>query len=116
MEVYILIVFLLLSFIISLVIGVAAWLLSERSPDKEKLSPYECGFDPFGQPGHPISIKFFLVAILFLIFDLEVVLLLPWAVSFGQCTLFSQGFVWVFLLLLVLGLVYEWASGGLEWE
>nr|AEP83091.1 NADH dehydrogenase subunit 3 [Alatina alata] len=111
-----LIMFILISTILSLLIAVAAWFLSDKDPDKEKLSPYECGFDPFGQTGHPISIKFFLVAILFLVFDLEVSLLLPWSFSLSQTEWFNQIIVWVFLIILAWGLLYEWIAGGLEWE
>nr|AET13158.1 NADH dehydrogenase subunit 3 [Chiropsalmus quadrumanus] len=106
---------LLSSFLCSIIAG-AAWLLTNKSPDKEKLSPYECGFNPFNQSGHPVSIKFFLIAILFLVFDLEVVLILPWSVTTGLNFVLSQTMVWGFIIFLAWGLVYEWLAGGLEWE
>nr|YP_010339410.1 NADH dehydrogenase subunit 3 [Cuora mccordi]UNJ79251.1 NADH dehydrogenase subunit 3 [Cuora mccordi] len=85
-------------------------------PDNEKLSPYECGFDPLKTTRPPFSIRFFLVAILFLLFDLEIALLLPlpWAIQLPYPT---YTFIWAFIImsLLTLGLIYEWVQGGLEW-
>nr|YP_005351117.1 NADH dehydrogenase subunit 3 [Mauremys japonica]ADE05521.1 NADH dehydrogenase subunit 3 [Mauremys japonica] len=85
-------------------------------PDNEKLSPYECGFDPLKTTRPPFSIRFFLVAILFLLFDLEIALLLPlpWAIQLPHPT---YTFTWAFIImaLLTLGLLYEWIQGGLEW-
>nr|AVY52077.1 NADH dehydrogenase subunit 3 [Oreolalax rhodostigmatus] len=86
------------------------------SPNSEKLSPYECGFDPLGSARLPFSMRFFLVAILFLLFDLEIALLLPspWAMHLASSTL---TILWAssILTLLTLGLIYEWLQGGLEW-
>nr|ACR50300.1 NADH dehydrogenase subunit 3 [Neopomacentrus taeniurus] len=99
----------------SLLIMVSFW-LPLLSPDQEKLSPYECGFDPLGTARLPFSIRFFLVAILFLLFDLEIALLLPlpWGDQLPSPML---TFTWAFivLFLLTLGLIYEWLQGGLEW-
>nr|ACY72145.1 NADH dehydrogenase subunit 3 [Pycnonotus simplex] len=90
--------------------------LAQMNPDSEKLSPYECGFDPLGSARLPFSIRFFLVAILFLLFDLEIALLLPlpWATQLQNPT---ATLIWTstLILLLTLGLVYEWIQGGLEW-
>nr|YP_009546234.1 NADH dehydrogenase subunit 3 [Eolophus roseicapilla]AYN50526.1 NADH dehydrogenase subunit 3 [Eolophus roseicapilla]QOD98002.1 NADH dehydrogenase subunit 3 [Eolophus roseicapilla] len=90
--------------------------LSQMTPDSEKLSPYECGFDPLGSARLPFSIRFFLVAILFLLFDLEIALLLPlpWATQLKYPT---TTLIWtsIIILLLTLGLIYEWTQGGLEW-
>nr|YP_044759.1 NADH dehydrogenase subunit 3 [Rena humilis]BAD24744.1 NADH dehydrogenase subunit 3 [Rena humilis] len=90
--------------------------ISMSRPNTNKLSPYECGFDPHGSARSPVSIQFFLVAILFLLFDLEIVLLLPtpWAMNNNtpEITLLTAS---LFILLLVLGLAYEWTQGGLEW-
>nr|AFG70786.1 NADH dehydrogenase subunit 3 [Hymenops perspicillatus] len=90
--------------------------LAQTNPDSEKLSPYECGFDPLGSARLPFSIRFFLVAILFLLFDLEIALLLPlpWATQL-QSPLTTLTWASAMLLLLTLGLVYEWVQGGLEW-
>nr|AGC78798.1 NADH dehydrogenase subunit 3 [Gallicolumba luzonica] len=90
--------------------------LAQMNPDSEKLSPYECGFDPLGSARLPFSIRFFLVAILFLLFDLEIALLLPlpWASQLQSPT---TTLIWAstLILLLTLGLIYEWMQGGLEW-
>nr|AAG45640.1 NADH dehydrogenase subunit III [Tyrannus melancholicus]ABB96827.1 NADH dehydrogenase subunit 3 [Tyrannus melancholicus] len=90
--------------------------LAQTTPDSEKLSPYECGFDPLGSARLPFSIRFFLVAILFLLFDLEIALLLPlpWATQL-QSPLTTLTWAFTMLLLLTLGLIYEWIQGGLEW-
>nr|AGI96238.1 NADH dehydrogenase subunit 3 [Erythropitta erythrogaster habenichti]AGI96240.1 NADH dehydrogenase subunit 3 [Erythropitta erythrogaster habenichti] len=101
--------------ITTLLIMLNLW-LPQTNPDSEKLSPYECGFDPLGTARLPFSIRFFLVAILFLLFDLEIALLLPlpWATQLQSP---STTLVWTstIILLLTLGLVYEWLQGGLEW-
>nr|ADU32570.1 NADH dehydrogenase subunit III [Dicaeum australe] len=90
--------------------------LTQMNPDSEKLPPYECGFDPLGSARLPFSIRFFLVAILFLLFDLEIALLLPfpWATQLQSptTTLALASFL---IFLLILGLIYEWTQGGLEW-
>nr|YP_009111901.1 NADH dehydrogenase subunit 3 [Ardea intermedia]AHN95745.1 NADH dehydrogenase subunit 3 [Ardea intermedia]APY18124.1 NADH dehydrogenase subunit 3 [Ardea intermedia] len=90
--------------------------LAQTNPDSEKLSPYECGFDPLGSARLPFSIRFFLVAILFLLFDLEIALLLPlpWAIQL-QSPISTLTWASIIILLLTLGLIYEWAQGGLEW-
>nr|AWM96680.1 NADH dehydrogenase subunit 3 [Poicephalus gulielmi gulielmi] len=90
--------------------------LTQVNPDSEKLSPYECGFDPLGSAWLPFSIRFFLVAILFLLFDLEIALLLPlpWATQLEHPTT-TLTWTSTILLLLTLGLAYEWSQGGLEW-
>nr|YP_001425579.1 NADH dehydrogenase subunit 3 [Egretta eulophotes]ABS82062.1 NADH dehydrogenase subunit 3 [Egretta eulophotes]AHN95784.1 NADH dehydrogenase subunit 3 [Egretta eulophotes] len=90
--------------------------LAQTNPDSEKLSPYECGFDPLGSARLPFSIRFFLVAILFLLFDLEIALLLPlpWAIQLQSPTT-TLTWASTIILLLTLGLIYEWTQGGLEW-
>nr|AGI96289.1 NADH dehydrogenase subunit 3 [Erythropitta erythrogaster obiensis] len=101
--------------ITTLLIMLNLW-LPQTNPDSEKLSPYECGFDPLGTARLPFSIRFFLVAILFMLFDLEIALLLPlpWATQLQSP---STTLMWTstIILLLTLGLVYEWLQGGLEW-
>nr|NP_443665.1 NADH dehydrogenase subunit 3 [Mastacembelus favus]BAB70385.1 NADH dehydrogenase subunit 3 [Mastacembelus favus] len=101
---------------LSLILTMVAFWLPQLSPDYEKLSPYECGFDPLGTARLPFSIRFFLVAILFLLFDLEIALLLPlpWGDQLSSPLL---TFTWAstILTLLTLGLIYEWMQGGLEW-
>nr|AIY69584.1 NADH dehydrogenase subunit 3 [Terpsiphone cinnamomea] len=106
----------ILSLTLSIILTALNFWLAQMNPDSEKLSPYECGFDPLGSARLPFSIRFFLVAILFLLFDLEIALLLPlpWAIQLQTPT---TTLMWtsILILLLTLGLVYEWAQGGLEW-
>nr|AFT63126.1 NADH dehydrogenase subunit 3 [Chloropsis cochinchinensis moluccensis]AFT63127.1 NADH dehydrogenase subunit 3 [Chloropsis cochinchinensis moluccensis]AFT63129.1 NADH dehydrogenase subunit 3 [Chloropsis cochinchinensis cochinchinensis]AFT63131.1 NADH dehydrogenase subunit 3 [Chloropsis cochinchinensis serithai] len=105
-----------LSLTLSILLTALNFWLAQMTPDSEKLSPYECGFDPLGSARLPFSIRFFLVAILFLLFDLEIALLLPlpWAIQLQSPTM---TLTWAFILifLLTLGLIYEWIQGGLEW-
>nr|YP_009944760.1 NADH dehydrogenase subunit 3 [Gymnorhina tibicen]AET51417.1 NADH dehydrogenase subunit 3 [Gymnorhina tibicen]QBH75484.1 NADH dehydrogenase subunit 3 [Gymnorhina tibicen]QOD96141.1 NADH dehydrogenase subunit 3 [Gymnorhina tibicen] len=105
-----------LSLSLSIILTALNFWLAQSNPDLEKLSPYECGFDPLGSARLPFSIRFFLVAILFLLFDLEIALLLPlpWAIQ-SQTPTTTLMWASVLILLLTLGLIYEWAQGGLEW-
>nr|YP_005088767.1 NADH dehydrogenase subunit 3 [Escualosa thoracata]BAL43824.1 NADH dehydrogenase subunit 3 [Escualosa thoracata] len=102
--------------LLSIILAFVSFWLPQMSPDSEKLSPYECGFDPLGSARLPFSMRFFLVAILFLLFDLEIALLLPlpWGNQLPEplTTVFWAALI---LILLTLGLVYEWIQGGLEW-
>lgn len=116
LELFSLLIFLMLSFLISIIISSVSFLLSQRNPNKEKVSVYECGFDPFHNPGEPFSIRFFLIAILFLVFDLEISYLFPWSLSSFLIDYVGQAFLILFLLILIWGLIYEWMKGGLEWE
>nr|AAK50204.1 NADH dehydrogenase subunit 3 [Gymnorhinus cyanocephalus] len=104
------------SFVLSLILTLLNFWLAQANPDSEKLSPYECGFDPLGSARLPFSIRFFLVAILFLLFDLEIALLLPlpWAIQL-QTPITTLTWTSILIILLTLGLVYEWIQGGLEW-
>nr|AER41305.1 NADH dehydrogenase subunit III [Sturnella superciliaris] len=105
-----------LSLALSILLTMLNLWLAQMTPDSEKLSPYECGFDPLGSARLPFSIRFFLVAILFLLFDLEIALLLPlpWATQLQSPTT-TLTWTTMLILLLTLGLVYEWIQGGLEW-
>jgi NADH-quinone oxidoreductase subunit A len=85
-------------------------------PDSEKLSAYECGFEPFEDARRKFDVRFYLVAILFIIFDLEVAFLFPWAVSLGDIGLFGFWSMMVFLGVLTVGFIYEWNKGALDWE
>nr|YP_002519840.1 NADH dehydrogenase subunit 3 [Balistapus undulatus]BAH10181.1 NADH dehydrogenase subunit 3 [Balistapus undulatus] len=106
----------LLTVLLSSILAIVSFWLPQMTPDHEKLSPYECGFDPLGSARLPFSMRFFLVAILFLLFDLEIALLLPlpWGNQLDSPLL---TFLWAsaILFLLTLGLIYEWIQGGLEW-
>lgn len=91
-------------------------ILAPNKPDAEKLKGYECGFDPFDDARSQFDVRFYLVSILFIIFDLEVAFLLPWAVVIDRISWLGFGSMLFFLLLLVVGFVYEWQKGALEWE
>nr|YP_010397818.1 NADH dehydrogenase subunit 3 [Rasbora ennealepis]UQJ79030.1 NADH dehydrogenase subunit 3 [Rasbora ennealepis] len=106
----------IISLIVPSALAIISFWLPHMDPDTEKLSPYECGFDPLGSARLPFSLQFFLVAILFLLFDLEIALLLPlpWGHQLQNPT---ETLLWatMILILLTMGLMYEWAQGGLEW-
>ncbi len=94
----------------------ASYIMAKQRPDAEKLSPYECGFAPFNDARRQFDVRFYLVAILFIIFDLEVAFLFPWAVSLGSIGLLGFWSMVVFLAVLTIGFIYEWKKGALEWE
>lgn len=110
------IIFLGIAVGLSLVMVIIPFIVAIRNPDKEKLSAYECGFEPFDDARHKFDVRFYLVAILFIIFDLEIAFLFPWAVSLGKIGLFGFWSMMVFLAVLTVGFIYEWKKGGLEWE
>jgi NADH-quinone oxidoreductase subunit A len=91
-------------------------LLGPRRPNAEKLSPYECGVEPVGTARERFSVKFYLVAMLFIVFDMEIVFLYPWAVVYKQLKLFGLVSMGTFLLILLVGYFYVWKKGGLEWD
>jgi NADH-quinone oxidoreductase subunit A len=101
---------------LSLVIVLASLVAARQKPDPEKLAAYECGFDPFEDARGRFDVRFYLVAILFIIFDLEVAFLFPWAVALGDIGLLGFWSMIVFLAVLTIGFVYEWKKGALEWE
>jgi NADH-quinone oxidoreductase subunit A len=110
----------LLFILVGLAIGVAPLvlgkLLGPNRPDPEKLSPYECGFEAFEDARMKFDVRYYLVAILFILFDLEIAFLFPWAVALGEIGLFGFVSMMLFLGILVVGFVYEWMKGALEWE
>ena len=110
----------LLFILVGLGVGVVpmalGWLLGPRNPDPEKLSPYECGFEAFEDARMKFDVRYYLVAILFIIFDLEIVFLFPWAVVLDQIGMLGFVAMMIFLGILVIGFIYEWKKGALEWE
>jgi len=106
--------------LVGLAIGVASMsvgkLLGPSRPDAEKLSPYECGFEAFEDARLQFDVRYYLVAILFILFDLEIAFLFPWAVALKEIGFFGFMSMMVFLAILVLGFVYEWMKGALDWE
>jgi NADH-quinone oxidoreductase subunit A len=101
---------------LAIVVVVASLLAARQRPDSEKLSPYECGFEPFADARSKFDVRYYLVAILFIIFDLEVAFLFPWAVALGKIGVFGFWSMIAFLFVLTVGFVYEWKKGALEWE
>ena len=108
--------FLIVAIIFSFSAIALSFVLSPKKPNNEKLSPYECGFEPFDDARYKFDIRFYLVALLFIIFDLEVAFLFPWAISLKTIGLFGYFSMMFFLLILTIGFVYEWKKGALEWE
>ena len=99
-----------------LVMTTMGFMLGTRKPDAEKLSPYECGFEAFEDTRMRFDVRYYLVAILFIIFDLEIAFLFPWAVVLDEIGLFGYLAMMLFLGILVIGFIYEWKKGALEWE
>lgn len=106
----------MICFCISVIFFLTSFIISVQKIDTEKLSPYECGFDPFNDARTKFDIRFYLVAILFIVFDLEVSFLFPWCINVGSSSLFSFWAMFIFLFILTIGFVYEWKKGALEWE
>jgi NADH-quinone oxidoreductase subunit A len=111
-----LVIFLAVALAIGAALLVSPFLLAYQNPDPEKLSAYECGFNAFDDARMKFDVRFYLVAILFIIFDLEVAFLFPWAVAFKQVGLFGFWSMMAFLGVLTVGFVYEWRKGALEWD
>ena len=111
-----LVIFIGVSVVIGLALLVSPFIIAYRQPDAEKLSAYECGFNAFDDARMTFDVRYYLVAILFIIFDLEVAFLFPWAVSLGDIGMFGFWSMVVFLGVLTVGFVYEWNKGALEWE
>ncbi|MBQ2260443.1 MAG: NADH-quinone oxidoreductase subunit A [Loktanella sp.] len=109
-------IFLGLAIALGLILILAAAIVAVRNPDPEKVSAYECGFNAFDDARMKFDVRFYLVSILFIIFDLEVAFLFPWAVAFGEISMVAFWSMMVFLGVLTIGFAYEWKKGALEWE
>ncbi|MDQ0345728.1 MULTISPECIES: NADH-quinone oxidoreductase subunit A [Ancylobacter] len=110
------VIFIGVSAFIGIALLVAPFLVAFSRPDPEKMSAYECGFNAFDDARMKFDVRFYLVAILFIIFDLEVAFLFPWAITFGELGNFGFWSMMVFLFVLTIGFVYEWKKGALEWD
>ena len=110
------ILFIIIALLLSTGFSVVNFLFSPKKPDPEKLSAYECGFEPFSDSRMEFDVRFYLVAILFIIFDLEIAFLFPWAISLGNIGLFGFISMMIFLFILTIGFIYEWKKGALDWE
>ena len=109
-------IFLGVAFVIAAALLVAPFIVAYNNPDPEKLSAYECGFNAFDDARMKFDVRFYLVAILFIIFDLEVAFLFPWSIVFGGLGWFGFVSMMIFLTVLTVGFVYEWKKGALEWD
>jgi len=110
------IIFLFVALSLSIGFIVLNFLFSPKNPDSEKLSAYECGFEAFGDSRMEFDVRFYLVAILFIIFDLEIAFLFPWAISLGSLGALGFWSMMIFLFILTVGFVYEWKKGALDWD
>tara|TARA_B100001175_G_C19177120_1_gene480276 strand:- start:232 stop:597 length:366 start_codon:yes stop_codon:yes gene_type:complete len=110
------ILFLFIGFALAIGMTTMSFIIGDSKPDSEKLSAYECGFEAFSDARGRFDVRFYLVAILFIIFDLEVAFLFPWATSLKTIGLFGFWSMMIFLLVLTVGFIYEWKKGALEWE
>jgi NADH-quinone oxidoreductase subunit A len=111
-----LVIFMGVAAAIGLALLVAPFIVAYKNPDPEKLSAYECGFDAFDDARMKFDVRFYLISILFIIFDLEVAFLFPWAITFGSLGWFGFWSMMVFLGVLTIGFIYEWRKGALEWD
>lgn len=109
-------IFLVVAIGISAMMVMSSYIVARQKPDSEKLSAYECGFEAFDDARSRFDVRFYLVAILFIIFDLEVAFLFPWAVALGEIREFGFWSMVIFLGILTIGFIYEWRKGALEWE
>lgn len=109
-------VFLAIAVGLGIAMTVASLIVSVSNPDKDKLAAYECGFDAFDDARSKFDVRFYLVAILFIIFDLEVAFLFPWAITLGKIGMLGFWSMVIFLGILTIGFIYEWKKGALDWE
>lgn len=109
-------VFFIFAFALSCIILGLSYVVSVQNADAEKVSPYECGFSPFADARSAFDIRFYLVAILFIIFDLEIAFLFPWAIALGDISALGFWSMFIFLFILTVGFIYEWRKGALDWE
>ena len=110
------IIFLFIALSLSIGFIILNFLFSPKNPDPEKLSAYECGFEAFGDSRMEFDVRFYLVAILFIIFDLEIAFLFPWAISLGNLGVLGFWSMMIFLFILTIGFIYEWKKGALDWD
>ena len=113
---FILVFFILIALFLGFILFVLSFFLGSRKPDKEKISAYECGFSPFEDARQKFDVRFYLVAILFIVFDLELTFLFPWSITLNSTGFFGFFSMFIFLFILIIGFVYEWVNGALDWD
>ena len=109
-------IFLAIALALGLILLLSATIIAVRNPDTEKVSAYECGFNAFDDARMKFDVRFYLVSILFIIFDLEIAFLFPWAISLGNIGILGFTSMMIFLFILTIGFIYEWKKGALDWE
>ena len=109
-------IFIAIAVVLAVVMVAASYVVARQHPDANKLAPFECGFEALGDARRQFDVRFYLVALLFIIFDLEVAFLFPWAISLGEIGVLGFWSMMIFLAVLTVGFVYEWKKGALEWE
>jgi NADH-quinone oxidoreductase subunit A len=114
-EYLVIFIFLIIAIVLALVIAILSYTLTSQKPESEKLSSYECGFEPYEDTRHKFDVKFCLVAILFILFDIEVVFILPWSITLSQLNILGFWSMIDFLLELGIGFIYAWKMYALEW-
>tara|TARA_B110000438_G_C15619014_1_gene565675 strand:+ start:235 stop:603 length:369 start_codon:yes stop_codon:yes gene_type:complete len=110
------VIFLFIALVLSFGFIILNFIFSPKNPDPEKLSAYECGFEAFDDSRMEFDVRFYLVAILFIIFDLEIAFLFPWAISLGSIGVLGFWSMMIFLFILTIGFIYEWKKGALDWD
>lgn len=110
------IIFLAIASVLASIMIIIPTIFATHKPDKEKISPYECGFEPFQDSRCKFDVRFYLVSILFIIFDLEIIFLFPWAITLSKIGALGFWSMMIFLAILTIGFIYEWKKGALEWE
>jgi len=115
-EYFPVLLFIIVAFLLGGGLMAAGWLIAPSRPDSEKLAPYECGFEAFEDARMKFDVRYYLVAILFILFDLEIAFLFPWAVTLNEIGAFGFWSMMIFIAILVIGFIYEWKKGALEWE
>ena len=109
-------IFVFIGLVLAIGMTALSFIVGKSNPDSEKLSAYECGFEAFDDARGRFDVRFYLVAILFIIFDLEIAFLFPWAISLGNIGLLGFSSMMIFLFILTIGFIYEWKKGALDWE
>src|SRR3981081_2339073 len=109
-------IFMGLASVLGLALFTIGWILGPRRPDAEKLSPYECGFEAFEDSRMKFDVRYYLVAIVFIVFDLEIAFLFPWAVMFSKLPPLAWASMGIFLGILIVGFIYDWKKGALDWD
>ena len=116
LEYSVVFIFLIISVVLSFIIFFLSFFIANQIGGTEKLSAYECGFEPFEDARNTFDVRFYVIALMFIIFDLEIAFLFPWAISLGNIGVLGFSSMMIFLFILTIGFIYEWKKGALDWE